>query len=129
MTFNRVFKISSLPRLLAAAVLLGAASLTSCRSLEGDNLGATGAVEVLVQDQNATPIFDVSVFLHRVNDVIVQRTANNGVARFDLVEAGERTFYVQAPSGYSGGGPGNSKPVSVEVGKVTKTTFTITKDP
>lgn len=116
-------------RPIAFSILLLLAGIAGCRDLRGDNLSETGAVEVLVQDQAGAPLFDVTVTIDRVNDVLTERTANNGVVRFDLVEAGERSYTVRNPDGYSGGGAANAKTVTVLFGQVTKSTFTLTKLP
>lgn len=119
--------LGRLARPVASGMLLLLAGIAGCRDLRGDNFSETGAVEVLVQDQAGAPLFDVTVTIDRVNDVLTERTANNGVVRFDLVEAGERTYTVRDPDGYTGGGAANSKTVTVLVGLVTKSTFTLTK--
>jgi hypothetical protein len=69
---------------------------------------------------------DASVSVYRQRDITTLRTANNGVVRFDLVEPGERRYFVRNPVGYTGGGEENLKTVTVESGKVAKTTFVLT---
>jgi hypothetical protein len=129
MTAFSQFAVPARARIAALGLVLATFTLGACRDLTGDELGKTGAAEILVQDHTGAPVVDVTVSMSRKNDVLTHRTANNGVVRFDLVEAGDRQYIVRNPTGYTGGGDANAKTITVAEGAVAKATFTLTKLP